>query len=302
MGSKDSLDRLHVPRLRVVPAREVRVAHGLGQQPVDHQGVHAVVVEVEVGVGAARLRYDHLLGVEHQAHRSAFAVGQDLLDARYSLVEPLPRGEDAVFRKRRQGPRPVRKRPDQLRGAALYREDLLHIPAHVVGKAEELERLARRRGVEDQGVVAALLVVSPDHQEPEELVHPGQHRQLLGRECIRALPLEQRGHVALYLGPVLLDHGGVIHLLRPQARGHLPGVRPYLRVEDVGERVRRVGAHHEHFLSRKRSLQGRRRGDARLADAALARVEDRTQRYWSAAGSGTKVAPVSSPSTAIKPR
>ena len=49
------------------------------------------------------------------------------------------------------------------------------------------------------------------------------------------------------------------------------------RVEDVGERVRGVGAHHEHFLSSKRGLEGRCCGHARLADAALAGVEDRTQ-------------------------
>jgi hypothetical protein len=96
-GVERLFDRPHVPRLRIVPAREVRVAHGLGQEPVDHEGVHAVVVEVEVRIGAAGLRNDHLLGVEHQPHRSAFAVGQDLLNARDGFVESLSCGEDAVF-------------------------------------------------------------------------------------------------------------------------------------------------------------------------------------------------------------
>src|SRR4051812_47920683 len=145
-------------------------------------------------------------------------------------------------------------------------------------------------------------MVATDHQEPEELVHPRQHRQLLGRQGVGSLPLEKGGHVLLDLGPVLLEYAPVFHLLRIQTGRHLLGLRPNLRIESVRKGVCRIGAHHQHLLAGAGRLERRRRRDARLPNTSLPGVEDGPQATVSCpVGSGTYVTAMSSASTTTSP-
>src|SRR5437763_1220925 len=51
------------------------------QPPIDHHGVRHVAEQVEVRVGTLGLFDDHLLQVQHDAHRRDLRIGQDLAHA-----------------------------------------------------------------------------------------------------------------------------------------------------------------------------------------------------------------------------
>ena len=75
--------------------------------------------------------------------------------------------------------------------------------------------------------------------------------------------------------PVALELVLRLHLLGPQAAADRRSARRRRGVSsDVGERVRRVGREHERARARGGAAARGGGGDRRLADAALARVED----------------------------
>ena len=94
-GENASFDPAPVPPLRRLPAREVAVGDGLGQQPVADDGVGDVAVEVEIGEAALRLLDDHLLRVDDQPHRRDLAIGEEVVQLRQAACQLLRRVEDA---------------------------------------------------------------------------------------------------------------------------------------------------------------------------------------------------------------
>src|SRR5918998_4657819 len=199
-----ALYRLQVLLLSLMPPGEVRVRDLGRQQPVDHDRIHPVIIEVQVGIGASRLGDHHLLRVRDDPDGGALPIREYLLDPDDRLVEPLAGGEHVVFRERGQRPSPPRERTNDLRRPALDGENLLHVPADLIRQAQQLQGLSGRGGVHYECVVEPLAVGAPDHEETEELIRPRQHRQLFGSYRVRPLPLEEGRHVVSYLGPVLL--------------------------------------------------------------------------------------------------
>ena len=152
----------------------------------------------------------------------------------------------------------------------------------------------RRRSVSPVGAQSTTiasnslrLVVALDLEQREELVHAGRHGQLLGRDGIDpalreelAEPLTDRVPVALHL---LLR----LDLLPPQlvpARGRR---RAELDLEAVRQRMGRIGGEDDGAKAALRQSPGGGGGHARLADPALAGVEDRARgqgAHRSAAG------------------
>src|SRR5215204_1876379 len=172
-----------VPPLRLPPLLEVRVRNLLREQAVHDDGVYPIVVEVQVRIGAPGLGDHHLLRVHYEPDRCRKGICQDVPNVDHRLIEPLKRPEEVVFGERRQrvNPRPTGERSDELGRPPLYGEDLLDVPAYLIGQAQEPQGLPGGGCIQDQGVVKGLLVVAPDHQKPKEFVLPRQRRQLLGR-------------------------------------------------------------------------------------------------------------------------
>jgi hypothetical protein len=79
--------------------------------------------------------------------------------------------------------------------------------------------------------------------------------------------------------PVALELVLRRHLLRPEVRAELGRLGADRLLEDVGERVRRVRREHDRAQAGGRAAARCGRGDGRLADTALARVEDRARGH-----------------------
>ena len=145
-----------------------------------------------------------------------------------------------------------------------------------------------------------VLVVALDLEQREQLVHPGRHGQLLGRDAVHAALGEQVAEPLLHGVPVALHLLLGLHLLAPNRFGPIGvGSPPELRLERVGERVGRVRREHHGAQAGVRAAAGGGGGHARLADAALARVEDGPRGHESAHGirastAATSLTPVSS--------
>ena len=150
-----------------------------------------------------------------------------------------------------------------------------------VGEGQQAQRLAGRRAVDDDHVVEAVVVVAADLQQAEQLVHAGQDGQLLGGDAVDALAHEQVAEPVLDLGPVAVQF--------------VLGARPAGR-RGRGTTVRRAASPPSRPATSARLCAGsvetsegappargepaRGRGrDRRLADAALARVEDRPRSH-----------------------
>ena len=204
------------------------------------------------------------------------AVAEDRVHRDQVAGQPLDLVEDLRARQRQvegagQGPR----RADH---PALPGEDLLDPPLGDVGEAEQPQRLPGRGAVDDQGVEAPALGVALDLKQREELVHAGRDGQLLGADLLDPAARQELRHPVLNRGPVGLHLELGPHLLPPEMGAGRGRLRPQLDLERVGEAVRRVGRDHHRAQSGPRAPPRGCGGDAGLAYAALARVEDRPGR------------------------
>src|SRR5262249_48707304 len=144
--------------------------------------------------------------------------------------------------------------------------------ADEVGIAEEPERLAGGRAIDDQDIEAALARVPEDLQQAEELLQAGKDDQLLAVDVGDVGPAEDAGQPALHGAPAALGLAQAVHLLPPEVVGHLYRIGAERPVQRVRQAVGRVGAEGQ----RPPALGGQphRRGSrhARFAHPALARV------------------------------
>jgi hypothetical protein len=136
------------------------------------------------------------------------------------------------------------------------------------------QRFTSRRCVHDDHVEFALVDVIGDPQQVAQLVHPWQDAHLLGEHLVEAVPAEELRDVGLDRPPVAADVEVDVRLLAPQVRRDLRGLRAEWHVEGVGKAVSDVGRQHDRPVAAGGAQEGRRCRDARLADAALAGVEE----------------------------
>jgi hypothetical protein len=187
---------------------------------------------------------------------------------------PLDVVEDRLARQRH-----VEQRAGERGEPALRGQHALEPPGHYVGEGQEPQRLARGRAVDDHDVELALLVVALDPEQREELVHPGRDGQLLSRDAVDAALRQEVAQPCLDALPVALHLLLGLDLLAEQVAGDLHRLGAELRLERVGQTVRRVRREHHRAQPGRRAAARARGGDARLADAALARVEDGPWRH-----------------------
>ena len=129
-------------------------------------------------------------------------------------------------------------------------------------------------------VELAGLVVALELQQREQLVSAGRDRELLGADAVDAAarpaarpatPASPTSCAPSPPGPGPPGPTG--------DRSTWVGSAPSSASSDLRERVRGVGREHERAQARARAAPGGGRGDGGLADAALARVEDRPGRH-----------------------
>ena len=157
-----------------------------------------------------------------------------------AVEQPLGGGEDLVARDR-HADQPLEHRPADLADSPPDRRDALDPPAARLGQAEQSERFAGRRGVDDDHVVVIRLDVVGDPQQVAELVHPRQDGHLLGQDLVQPAPAEELGHVALDRRPVASDVVVDVRLLAPEIRCEGGRLRPERAVEGVGQAVGDIG-------------------------------------------------------------
>src|SRR5881397_2923119 len=123
-----------------------------------------------------------------------------------SAARPFARAVLDVEHRAREGPRGAEDAP-------LLREELLDPPARDVGERQQPQRLAGRRAVDHDHVVATLGVVALEGEQREQLVHAGRDGQLLGRDAVDAARDEQLAEPVLHRRPVALELLLGLHLL-----------------------------------------------------------------------------------------
>jgi hypothetical protein len=122
----------------------------------------------------------------------------------------------------------------------------------------------------DTDVVLAAVDVLLDVGQAEDLVEPGDHGELFGFDGVHAGPVEERHHEFLDLAPVPLETLLRVDLLRPQVRRDLLSMGGEREVERVGQRMGRIGAHHQGPLPGGGRTHGGGSRDGRLPDPAFA--------------------------------
>jgi hypothetical protein len=138
-------------------------------------------------------------------------------------------------------------------------------------------------------------VMVGDPQQRTDLVHAGQDGHLLGHDLVQAAPAQDRCGVLLDPAPVARDVEEDVRLLRPEVRRDLQRRRTELAAEGVAQAVRDVGGHHDRPVAPIGAGQRGGRGDARLADAALAGVHEDAGHADRRLRCGTSILPVRSP-------
>ena len=226
-----------------------------------------------------RLGDDHPVGRHHQPHRDALAVAQDLVHRDQVAHEPLDLGEHRARRA-------ARRRGTRARAAAPR-------PAAAALAAEAPSRSHQRAtsGNESSRSVSPVGAQSTIDARPSRpsswwrlscsrlnsSSHAGRDGQLLGRDAVHAaLDAAARRASPAPRAQLRSSSSWAWHLLGPQAARRPASARRRPRSRsDVGERVRRVGREHERARARGGAAARGGGGDRGLADAALARVEDR---------------------------
>ena len=238
-----------------------------GQHPVHDQPADAHAGVVELGQRPGGLLDRQTLGDQHQHERggpSADQAGPQRLQAVEALGQRL---EDrivlVVALDAEHRPARPRQRP--------------HPRFHQLGHADQAQRVAGGRGVEDHQVEARVLA-------EDQLAHPVEERHLLGaghrgrqvdllERLLEDRVAEQRAHAILDLADVAGRLGGRVDFEAPQPALHLHRFRSDPPLEDVGGGVRGIRGHQQHPLADAARSQRHRRRARGLADAALAAEE-----------------------------
>ena len=279
-GAKPSRTCSSVPALVArARRRSSRPATLVGEDPVDDHGVGQVAVEVEVGEGALGLLDHHPVGVHHQPDRGARrgrggsrSSSIRLRTSRWTSANTSSPGSGTSSSVLASG----RAALDQ---APLPGEDLLEPPAGDVGEAQQAQGLAGRRAVDDHDVELARLVVALYLQQARR-ARPCP----AARSAPRRGPARPRGRRAA--PPSQSWTRRQLDSISRWARTSWPtGARRPASARGRG-RPRASPRGCGRGRSRGRPCAGRRAqragaggGDAGLAHAALAGVEDRPRPH-----------------------
>ena len=189
--------------MNALPFLEELVMQLGGQQPVHNHRVGHVAEQIQICVGALGLFDDHLLQVQHDAHRRDLRIGQDLAHAVEIEQQVFERGVDLV-RGQWHGHHRLEHRAGHAHRAARPGIDLVQPPFGGVGKSQQLQGFACRRTVDDQDVVLSSLRVVLDPHQRCDLVHPGRVGDLVGDDLVQPLGGKDLDRVFVQLRPMAL--------------------------------------------------------------------------------------------------
>jgi hypothetical protein len=247
------------------------------EHAVDDHRIGQVPVEVQVGERPHRLRDDHAVGRHHEAD-DACSASRSSRASRPGCHEALDLGERPVVGQRQVEER-ARERPRGGQQRVLAAEQLVQPPARGVREREQPQRLTRRRAVDDHDVPLSGVDVLLERQQLKSSSPPGG--TVSSSAAIRSTPrsISTPAQPALHRRPVALELVLCLDLLCEQAAADVRRRAADGGVERLGQRAGRVGGEHDRARAVSRATPSRGRRDRRLADSALARVEDRPGRH-----------------------
>jgi len=288
---KDLPHLLPAFRLLRFPAVKEGILHLGREDAVHEQGVHRQAEQVHVRVGALRLPDRHGVRVEHQPHGRLLPVREDAaqhVDLREQFVQLVL--DDRLAN--RDLDQPAQRRQDGPRDAAGHAQHAARQPAGQIRRGQEAHGRSRRRRVDDEQVIIPRVVVALDAHQGEHLVEPGDDGQFAGDRGVEPFRAQEGSDAPLDLPPVAIEFCRCVQFGCLQAgRSHGTRVVPEGRGERVSERMRHVGADDQRAVATRRRKQGGRRGEGRLADAALAGKQDGAHCVRRSAGRRWRRAP-----------
>ena len=140
-----------------------------------------------------------------------------------------------------------------------------------LGHGQQADRLAGRRGVDDDPVEVALLGLLVHVEQADHFLHAGDDGHFFRHGLAHALFAQHVAQVALHLPPVLAHLVQDIDLLGEQIGGNLQRLAAQRDVQAVGQAVGDVGTHDQGAKPQLCAEDGGCGSSRRLAYAALAR-------------------------------
>ena len=174
---------------------------------------------------------------------------------------------------------------DGARQTSVRRQQLLDVGPQRRGQGQQAHGLGGGCAIDDHRVPPVGHVLG-DGPQGEQLLQPGNHRQLLGMEAFGSCPLEQLLEVGTNRRPRSVEELLGVDLLRAERRRHARRTRAQPAPEDVAERVRAVRRHHQGARTTIGRAERRGSGNRRLAGAALAGHEQDAWAHRAVAPSG----------------
>ncbi len=242
-GREGGIDFLQVFRLglQVVSPAPV-VAAGGGEDSVHDDRVHAIPVELQVGVGAVGFLDHHLFRIHHQANAGDVGIAEDPADDAQSLEQVLQFVVSLVEGDAGGG---ADRHPKALDRQLLKGEGLGDPPLGDLGKGEEGQGLAGGRAVDDDQVVLAAVEVVVEPEEGGAFAHAGNGGEFFGGNIVDALPLEDQEQQLAHVSPVLFHRIVEIDFLGMEVGDDLDRFGAELHVQGVGQAVGGIGGHHQ---------------------------------------------------------
>ena len=206
------------------------------------------------------------------ASRRSSCIATRLRDQPLDLAERALVGQLEVQERARERARGGEQR-------VLAPEHLVQPPLRGVRERQQPQRLAGRGAVDHDHVPVAGLVVRLEREQAEQLVAAGRDGQLLGGDPVDAALHQHAAEPLLHARPVALELVLGLDLLGEQAAADVRRLAADGRLERLGERVGGIRGEHDRARALRGAAPGGRRGDRRLPDSALARVEDGPGRH-----------------------
>ena len=263
-----------------MPGAEVALGQLVGEHAVHDHGVGQVAVQVQVGERPHRLGDDHPVRRHHQPHRYPRSVAQQLVHRHQVADEPLDLGHDLLVGQLdvEEHPRERARRAtaSTARGRAPCPATSAPRPGTTAAAASRRSARSRPRSRPSRSDSAWSLSTSSEKSSSP----PGG--TVSSSAAIRSTPrsISSAAEPVRDRAPVVLELVLGLHLLGVQAACRPSSAAPPTSAcSDVGQRMRRIGGDHERARAGGGAAARRRGGDRRLADAALARVENRPRRH-----------------------
>jgi hypothetical protein len=163
---------------------------------------------------------------------------------------------------------------DLLALGEVRREQSLQVRRERLGQAEQPQRLRGGTAVDDHDLPQPALREAAHLTQGEQVLHAGQHGELVGHQLVDARAGQQRAEVVLEPGPRAVQQRPGVDVRGEEAGVEFCGLSPEVGLERIAERVRWVGGDRQHLAAGAREDGCGGRGEGGLADASLTGEQD----------------------------